>query len=131
MITIILRQKADYVGIAGSVLCIIHCLATPVLVMTSALLNHDTIRVGFLSLDYLFIAVNIAAVWLASRHTTRLIKTALWTCLWLFAAGLLLEGVHPAFEYLTYAASLGLVSTHFANIQHCRTQPVHRPKLLS
>lgn len=125
MKTAFLRQKADYVGITGSVLCIVHCLITPVLVMTSTLLNHDTLRVGFLSLDYLFIGVNMLAVYSASRHTSTPIKAMLWTCLALFATGLLLEDVHKGFEYLAYIASLSLVVTHFANIRYCRTHHVH------
>jgi MerC mercury resistance protein len=119
------RQKADYFGITGSVLCIIHCLITPLLVMSSTLLKHDTIRVGFLSLDYLFIGVNILAVWSASRHTSWLIRGALWSFLVLFAAGLLFEDVHEAFAYGAYAASLGLVVTHLANIRYYHTHHVH------
>lgn len=125
MKTALIRQKADYVGITGSVLCIIHCLATPMVVMSSTLFNHDTIRVGFLSLDYLFIGINIVAVWSASRHTSLVIGIALWSFLALFAAGLLLEDVHEGFEYVAYAASLGLVVTHIANIRYCRTHHVH------
>ena len=125
MKTVLLRQKADYVGITGSVLCIIHCLATPLVVMSSTLLHHDAIRVGFLSLDCLFIGVNVIAVWSASRHTSPIIGIALWGLLALFAAGLLLEDVHQGFEYIAYAASLGLVVTHLANIRYCRTHHVH------
>lgn len=120
----LLRQKADYIGITGSVLCLIHCLITPVLVLTSTLLNHDTLRVGFLSLDYLFIGINIVAVWSASRHTSQLIRLALWSFLVLFALGLWLEDI-PGFDYVAYAASLGLVITHLANIRYCRTHHVH------
>lgn len=125
MKTTLLTQKADYVGITGSVLCIIHCLITPILVMSSTLLNHDAIRVGFLSLDYLFIGVNMVAVWSASRHTSRRIALTLWDFLLLFAAGLLLEAAHAWFAYLAYAASLGLVITHLANISYCRTHHAH------
>ena len=125
MKTALLRQRADYIGITGSVACIIHCLFAPIVVMTSTLLNHDTLRVGFLSLDYLFIGVNIVAVRSASQHTSRRIAIALWCCLALFAAGLLLEDRHQGFSYLAYAASLGLVITHIANIWHCRTHHAH------
>ena len=126
MKTALLRQKADYVGITGSILCIVHCLATPIVVMSSTLINHNAIRVGFLSLDYLFIGVNIVAVWSATRHTSRTLGIALWTFLALFAAGLLLEDIHAWFEYLAYAASLGLVITHVANISYCRTHHAHQ-----
>ncbi|MEZ0484882.1 MerC domain-containing protein [Fibrella aquatica] len=119
------HSKADYIGITGSVLCIIHCLITPILVMTSTLLNHDSLRIGFLSLDYLFIAINIVAVWSATRHTSRPIRLALWSLLTLFATGLLLEDLDPRFEYMAYAASLGLVISHLANIRYCRNHHAH------
>ncbi len=125
MKTAVLSRRADYVGITGSVLCILHCLLTPMVVMSSALLDHDAIRVSFLGLDYLFVGVNIVAVWSASRHTSPLIKVALWGFLMLFATGLLLEDRHEGFVYVAYAASLGLVITHLANIRYCRTHHIH------
>lgn len=121
----LLRQKADYVGITGSVLCIIHCLVTPVLAMTTTLLNHDTLRIGFVGLDYVFIGINVVAVWSASRHTARPIAIVLWSFLGLFAIGLLLEEVAEAFEYVAYFVSVGLVVTHLANIRYCRTHHRH------
>ncbi|WP_375448266.1 MerC domain-containing protein [uncultured Fibrella sp.] len=117
----VVDKKADYIGITGSVLCLIHCLAAPVLVMTSSLLRDDTLRAGFLSLDYIFIAVNIVAVYFATRnHTSSAIRTALWSFLFVFAVGLLLEEVSPVFEYLAYAASTGLVISHLFNLRQHR-----------
>ncbi|WP_266368616.1 MerC domain-containing protein [Tellurirhabdus rosea] len=122
----ILSKKADYVGITGSVLCIIHCLATPVLLMTSSVFRHDSIRMGYLSLDYVFIALNITAVYYATRHQTApLIKTLLWAFLSVFALAIVLEDVNEIFEYLGYAASAGLVMTHLANLRYCRLQHAH------
>ncbi len=125
MKTALLRQRADYVGITGSILCLIHCLAAPIMVMSSTLLNHESFRVGFLNLDYLFIGVNIVAVWSASRHTSRKIALTLWSFLALFAAGLLLENVYYGFAYVAYSASLGLIITHLANIRYCRSHHLH------
>ncbi|WP_080053974.1 MerC domain-containing protein [Spirosoma aerolatum] len=121
----LLQKRDDLIGITGSILCIIHCLITPVLVMSSTLLQYDTLRASFLSLDYLFIGINVLAVWSASRHSTSTIARFLWLFLGLFATGLLLEEVHAGFEYLAYAASLGLVITHLLNIRYCRTHHAH------
>ncbi|MBN8824334.1 MULTISPECIES: MerC domain-containing protein [unclassified Spirosoma] len=125
MKSLVFRQRADWIGITGSVLCIIHCLITPILVLTSTFIQHDALRMGFLSLDYLFIGINILAVWSATRHTSGRIAGALWSLLALFATGLLLEKVHESFEFLAYAASLGLVVTHLLNIRYCRTHHNH------
>jgi hypothetical protein len=115
-------RKADYVGIAGSILCIIHCLAAPLVVVSSSLLKNDlALQSGFLSLDYVFIIVNIVAVYFATRHHhSRLVSTALWCFLALFGIGLLLEDYSPIFEYMAYTASAGLVVSHLLNLRQHR-----------
>ncbi|MBC8153469.1 MAG: MerC domain-containing protein [Bacteroidetes bacterium] len=116
-----LDKKADYIGIIGSVLCILHCLITPVLIMTSTMLKDDLVRTSVLGLDYLFIGVNMVAVYFATRHATSpAIKTALWGFLALFAGALLLESTNRLFEYVMYAASAGLVLTHLLNLRQHR-----------
>lgn len=123
----VVDRKADYIGITGSILCIIHCLASPALVVTSNLLRQEgALQAGFLSLDYAFIVVNIAAVFFATRHhASSAIKTALWGFLSLFGIALLLEDVSPVFEYLSYVASAGLVTSHLLNLRHHRAAHAH------
>lgn len=121
-----LSRKADYIGITGSVLCIIHCLITPILLLTSSVLQNSTVRVGYLSLDYVFIGVNIIAVYFATRHyAPSAIKRSLWGFLSLFTVALLLEETAPIFEYLAYTASAGLVITHLLNIRQHRMNHAH------
>lgn len=121
-----LSRKADYIGITGSVLCIIHCLITPILLVTSSALQHSALRIGYLSLDYVFIGVNIIAVYFATRHyAPLLIKRSLWGFLGLFSIALLLEDTAPAFQYIAYAASAGLVITHLLNIRQHRLNHAH------
>ena len=123
MKTDLLSRKADYIGITGSVLCLIHCLATPVLLMTTTALRHEHLHIGYLSLDYVFIGVNIAAVYFATKdNQSTLVKRALWGFLILFAIGIACENVGPAFQLLGYAASAGLVMTHLVNIRQHRLQ---------
>ncbi|GAB3969203.1 hypothetical protein GCM10028806_14860 [Spirosoma terrae] len=126
MKTTILSRKADYVGITGSVLCIIHCLITPVLLMSTALLQDEHLRFGYLSLDYIFIGVNIVAVYFATRHyAPPAIKKALWGFLTLFAVAIFLEDVDPVFEHIGYLASAGLVISHLFNIRQHKLQHSH------
>lgn len=121
-----LSRKADYIGITGSVLCIIHCLVTPLLLMSSSLLKVDALRFGYLSLDYVFICVNIVAVYFATRHfASPIVKACLWGFLSLFTVAILLEDVNEVFEYVGYMASAGLVITHLVNIRFHRLQHAH------
>ena len=120
------NEKADYLGITGSVLCIIHCLITPILLVTSNILQHDALRIGYLSLDYVFIGVNIVAVYFATRHyAASAVRVALWSFLTVFSIAIILEDVNPFFEYLGYAASFGLVTTHLINIRQHRQNHSH------
>jgi hypothetical protein len=126
MKTDLLSRKADYIGITGSVLCIIHCLITPVLMMSTALMKHGELRFGYLSLDYVFIIINIIAVYSATRHhASPVIKRSLWGFLTLFAVAIILEDTSETFEYLGYVASAGLVITHLINIRQHRLVHVH------
>lgn len=118
-------HKADYIGITGSVLCLIHCLITPVLLVTSTLMKDDLLRTSYLSLDYVFIAVNIVAVYSATRHAPTQVRTSLWGFLALFALCIVLEDVSEVFEYAAYVASLGLVGSHLYNIWYCRMRHSH------
>ena len=121
-----LSRKADYIGITGSVLCVIHCMVTPVLLLTSSVFQNTAVRVGYLSLDYLFIGLNIVAVYFATRHyAPPVIKRSLWGFLSLFSVALLLEHTAPAFEYIAYLASAGLVITHLLNIRQHRLNHTH------
>ena len=121
-----LSRKADYIGITGSVLCIIHCMVTPVLLLTTSLLQDSTFRIGYLSLDYIFIGVNIVAVYLATRHHAPVrIKWSLWGFLFLFSLALLLENRAPVFTYIAYIGSAGLVISHLLNIRQHRLTHTH------
>jgi succinate dehydrogenase/fumarate reductase cytochrome b subunit len=124
MKTTALTSKADYIGITGSFLCLIHCLATPILLVSSAWLKQsEGLRNTYLSLDYVFIGVNIIAVYFATRnkHATKAIRVALWASLAVFTVAILFEEQSEIFEYMGYAASLGLITTHIFNIRYCST----------
>jgi hypothetical protein len=121
-----LSRKADYIGITGSVLCMIHCIITPLLLMSSSLLDVDALRFGYLSLDYVFIGINVVAVYFATRHfASPTVKACLWSFLSLFTVAILLEDVNEVFEYMGYVASAGLVITHLVNIRSHRLQHAH------
>lgn len=121
-----LSRKADYIGITGSVLCIIHCLVTPVLLVSSSLLQNSPLRAGYLSLDYIFIGINAVAVYFATRHVVSVsLKRSLWGFLAVFSIALVLEHTIPFFTYVAYAASAGLVISHLVNIRQHRLTHAH------
>ncbi|QKZ13514.1 hypothetical protein [Spirosoma sp. KUDC1026] len=71
--------------------------------MTSTLLTDHTLRIGYLSLDYVFVGINVVAVCVATWHqASPVIKRALWSFLLLFAVAIILEDVSELFESSIY-----------------------------
>jgi len=118
------HSKADYIGIVGSVLCIIHCMLVPALAFSSTLLHDHDSRTGLLSLDYLFILVNGFAVYFATReHKSMPIRALLWGAMALFSVSLIFEGSSPVFSWLGYFGSVLLITGHLLNIYTCQIAP--------
>ncbi len=113
--------KADYIGIAGSLLCLVHCLLTPALAVGSSLTTHHHLAAGMINLDYFFILINGVAVYFATRdHKVTGLRLFLWSSLLLFSVALLLENVSPVFSVLGYIGSGLLIAGHFYNLIYCR-----------
>lgn len=118
--------NADYVGITGSVLCIIHCIATPILAVSSSLLFKDTLEEGMHLLGYLFILINGVAVYYATRHSHSVsLSRFLWVAFGIFAASIVLEEVSEVFHYTGYLGSLLLIVGHGINLYICRRGHKH------
>ena len=110
--------RADYVGIAGSVLCLVHCLVTPALALGSTFTVNSHAAPG---LDYLFILVNGLAVYFATReHKVLPLSLVLWGASGLFAVSLLLEDTVPVFRLGGYLGSVLLIGGHVYNLIYCK-----------
>ena len=113
--------KADYMGIAGSILCLIHCLVTPALALGSSLSVHSHAAGGVFNFDYLFILVNGIAVYFATReHRIPALRVFLWSSWLLFSVSLLLENSHPFFNILGYVGSALRIAGHGYNLIYRR-----------
>lgn len=117
------HNKADYIGILGSVLCIIHCILVPALAFGSSVASHHS-HDGLRYLDFLFILINGVAVYYATRHHKSLpLRILLWGALALFSVSLLFEGKHAIFSWLSYAGSALLIVGHLINLYICQIAP--------
>lgn len=113
--------KADYIGILGSVLCIVHCLLVPALAFGSTLAHNHHANVGLVSLDYLFILINGVAVYYATRdHKSLPLRILLWGALSVFSISLIMENHHGIFSWLGYVGSGLLIAGHMLNIYMCQ-----------
>lgn len=122
--------KADYIGILGSVLCIIHCLLVPALAFGTTLSQDHHVHTGLISLDYLFILINGVAVYYATRdHKSLPVRILLWGALLIFSVSLIFENSHSAFTWLGYVGSGLLITGHLINLYICQIAPRLKFKL--
>jgi hypothetical protein len=110
-----LRLLADYGGALSAGLCLVHCVAGPLLLAWWGQ-QPDTDN-GDLFFLLLSVGLAIPATW---RLSSWRLRGALWIGLALFAATVLLADRYPLLEYAQYAVSVGLIGTHLLNLRHCR-----------
>jgi hypothetical protein len=103
--------KSDMLGLAGSGLCLVHCLLMPALLCIGDSCCSSTSSV--FNPDYLFLGLSGSAVFFASRsEPAKNVKLTLWLFLTLAIVGFIIEAVFDYPPYLLYLASTGLVITH-------------------
>lgn len=106
---------ANITGIINSSICILHCIATPILIGLGASFLESPI------FAYLFIAIAFATIFNAAKRTSsKKIKIALWIGFTGLSLSLLLEETWAGFEYMGYIFSAMLIVTHILNIKHCK-----------
>ncbi|MEM6892167.1 MAG: MerC domain-containing protein [Bacteroidota bacterium] len=119
---------SDFLGVAASGLCAIHCALTPLFfaarpVLESTMGHHHHHGDGFWGLlDYLFLVLSLVAVWYSAKHTHhKRIRWVLWAAWAVFAIGLLSEIFHfEQGKWLMYAGSIVLVVAHWYNHRYCK-----------
>ncbi|TNE36076.1 MerC domain-containing protein, partial [bacterium] len=104
-----------------SILCLIHCLAIPIIFTLSAdtlyLVQHELPII-----DYLFaIIALVAAVMSAKKTHNKKVKIAFATGWTFFIVGVLFHH-NPSLFYLLHIGSLILIVTHIKNIKSCRVK---------
>ncbi len=111
-------KQADLLGVVSAVLCLVHCIAVPVLLVLGVLSEGLWAHTAFL--DYIFIGLALMAVYFATRNheTTRRVRIGLWSSTALFSLAILLHDWFAFALYLSVAASIALVVFHVLNYRH-------------
>ena len=117
--------KPDYLGAAASTLCLLHCLATPIVFIASACSATccaDT-PVWWQLIDYAFLAVSFIAITVAAKNSTKN-----WMGKALFASWtlLLLAVMNESFdiyefpEMFVYLPAFSMIGLHLYNQRYCQ-----------
>ena len=111
----------DNFGATFSMLCVIHCFATPLLFITQSHLL--VVPLWWQGLNYLFLALSLVAIsYSAQNSSSQLIKVLLFVS-WSFLAFLLIseefELLHLP-EPITYFTGFTLAFLHMYNKKYCK-----------
>lgn len=118
-------KKPDNLGIMASVLCLLHCLVTPLLFVAQASATNHLQKVPFWwgNIDYVFLLISFFAIYKTTKTTSKnRIKLLLW-CNWVFLVFLIINEKINIFhipELIMYATSLSLASIHIYNLKYCK-----------
>lgn len=116
--------KSDIAGSVTSLLCLIHCIATPFVVLAlSSEVYHSGLLFSFWkSLDAVFITASLLAISFSIRKSTKKwIKLGLLTS-WVFMLMLVFNEKAALFELaeeMIYIPSLSLIFFHIFNLKSC------------
>ena len=118
-------QNNDIYGIIVCALCVLHCIATPLIFFSVAASNDNNISPPFLwkNLDYLFLAISLFVVYNSAKNTTKPIMKYIlgisWLVLFLVISNEKIDVFHIP-ELVTYIASINLAVVHLYNYRYCR-----------
>ena len=108
--------KADSLGVISSLLCLIHCVMLPIMVVGGIV--HEDWGGHTHTLDYVFVALALVAVFFATRHShSKKIRVGLWVGIGWFSVSILLHDVSPIALYSSVLASCVLVLLHVLNFR--------------
>lgn len=124
----ILKQNIsspDFLGVAASALCAVHCMATPFIFLAKACTDTccTDAPLWWRLIDYLFLGISFAAIYYATKTSTkRWIKQALWFTWVVLLLTLLDEGIGMALlpEHFIYLPAGAIVVLHLYNQKYCQ-----------
>jgi hypothetical protein len=108
-------NKADLIGILSSSICLVHCIATPLLIAFGA---------GFITnpfFKYLFLIISFLSIFKATENiTSKKISLLLWISFWGFLFSTLFQEEYEWLHYSGYLFAILIIIGHILNIKHCR-----------
>ncbi|AMS25702.1 hypothetical protein AEM51_00420 [Bacteroidetes bacterium UKL13-3] len=108
-------NKADLIGILSSSICLVHCVATPLLIAFGA---------GFITnpfFKYLFLIISFVSIFKATENiTSKKISLLLWISFWGFLFSTLFQEEYAWLHYSGYLFAILIIIGHILNIKHCR-----------
>mgnify|MGYP000043250738 CR=1 FL=1 len=122
---ILIKQKTDLIGATASTLCLIHCIATPFILIAQSfsIVCCDGAPVWWRFIDYLFLIISFFAVYRSTQTTSSYwIKPFLWLSWSVLFIIIMNEKItwFPLSEQAIYFPALALTVLHLYNKKYCQ-----------
>jgi hypothetical protein len=120
-----LTNNSDFFGILTCSLCLVHCISTPLILISFSSLNTKlSMSYSWWSnLDYVFLIISFLMVYI-SVQTTRIksMKYFFWLSWFSLFLVIINEKIelYEFSEYLTYLTATGLSLLHLFNLKYCK-----------
>lgn len=119
------QKNSDLIGAVASGLCLIHCIATPLLFIaqTCSATCCETSPIWWQWIDYLFLLISFFAVYRSNKTTS---KAWIGKAMWISWALLFMLIINERFELISlpelalYLPALALISLHLYNQKYCQ-----------
>lgn len=107
-------KTADVLGIISSLLCVVHCIATPLLI---------TLGAGYFTnpwIKYFFLAISCLFIFKVTWHSTHLkINVLLWFSFIGFCICTILEDAFASAEVIGYLFVMLIITGHILHLKDC------------
>jgi len=114
MVQIKKTNWADKLGIASAILCIIHCLAAPLLLTMGVSFLHNPV------IAFLFILIAYVSIYKTTKGKLfNDLSILLWIAFTGFVISIVFEASSEIFEYTMYIFSIIIILGHFYNMRYC------------
>ncbi|MBV8327233.1 MerC domain-containing protein [Chryseobacterium sp.] len=103
----------DAVGISAAVLCLIHCILFPLLLIIPLGISHNPY------VDLTFLIIGTVVVFRVTKHVAnRWLKFLFWISILLIAVSVLADFIFEVHVPLIYAGAAGLITAHIINFKN-------------
>ena len=116
-------KNPDYLGVISGGLCILHCIATPLLFISNAELAGHGTPIQWQLLNFIFVALSFLAVRSSAKNSSSSTVKLLFYVFWFILFSLILnESIHVFHlpELATYASAFSLCCLHVYNLKYCQ-----------
>ena len=123
MITI-LNKKSDEVGMLSSGLCMLHCIATPILLaaVPGSSVTHHGSQHWWSWLDILFLIISFVAVFMSVQQSAKMWLRISMVVSWLMLSFFIINERFGGMEFpfdMVYFPALTLIVLHLVNRRQC------------